>query len=299
MGHTYGPDPRVIDALREALGDPGIRQGALHSLVVVGQIDAVVNALDDPDDAVRAYAAACLGSLGFGEPSEIEALRRVMSDPNQPEQVRHAARTSLRKLGALKRGPAVNDKRRPTRADDPWTRLVLEVSSKRIADQDYAAGLDDEVIGSGWLGQPAASVADIQVVETRLGVKFPPSYRQFLLTTNGLDGLPASLWPVERVARLVDADPDSFALWSQYPSEVPDDAYSRYGEDQDPVQFRTIYLAHLIMAGPYEEFGCYLLNPQVVFNDGEWEAWNLNHDLPGANRYRSFFELVQAEAHLL
>ncbi|MER6977287.1 hypothetical protein [Streptomyces carpinensis] len=39
----------------------------------------------------------------------------------------------------------------------------------------------------------------------------------------------------------------------------------------------------------------YLLNPCVVTSDGEWEAWYLAHWLPGAVRYRSFWDLMNDE----
>lgn len=41
--------------------------------------------------------------------------------------------------------------------------------------------------------------------------------------------------------------------------------------------------------------GLYLLNPRIVTAEGEWEAWFFAHWLPGANRYRSFWELMQGE----
>jgi hypothetical protein len=39
----------------------------------------------------------------------------------------------------------------------------------------------------------------------------------------------------------------------------------------------------------------YLLNPSVVFEGGEWEAWVFASVFPGAIRYRSFWELMKAE----
>jgi hypothetical protein len=33
----------------------------------------------------------------------------------------------------------------------------------------------------------------------------------------------------------------------------------------------------------------------VVFADGEWEAWFFANWLPGASRYRSFAEMMEAE----
>ena len=37
----------------------------------------------------------------------------------------------------------------------------------------------------------------------------------------------------------------------------------------------------------------YLLIPEVINLEGEWEAWHFGNKLPGANRYRSFYELMQ------
>jgi hypothetical protein len=38
-----------------------------------------------------------------------------------------------------------------------------------------------------------------------------------------------------------------------------------------------------------------LLNPKIVTDEGEWEAWYLDSKLPGAFRFRSFQELMQAQ----
>jgi hypothetical protein len=39
-----------------------------------------------------------------------------------------------------------------------------------------------------------------------------------------------------------------------------------------------------------------LLNPEVVSDEGEWEAWFFASWLPGAGRFRSFEELMRFEA---
>ncbi len=41
--------------------------------------------------------------------------------------------------------------------------------------------------------------------------------------------------------------------------------------------------------------GVLLLNPQVVSDDGEMDAWFFAAWLPGATRYPSFWELMQGE----
>jgi HEAT repeat protein len=42
----------------------------------------------------------------------------------------------------------------------------------------------------------------------------------------------------------------------------------------------------------------YLLNPQVVASDGEWEAWRFAHWIPGAERFPSFELLMRSEHEL-
>ena len=43
------------------------------------------------------------------------------------------------------------------------------------------------------------------------------------------------------------------------------------------------------------KFDILLLNPWVVFPDGEWEAWDLGTRPRGAYWYRSFWELMEAQ----
>jgi len=55
--------------------------------------------------------------------------------------------------------------------------------------QEFAQDYDDEVVESGWLGSPPATEEAIQALEARLRRPLPPSYRAFLMTTNGCAGL--------------------------------------------------------------------------------------------------------------
>lgn len=40
----------------------------------------------------------------------------------------------------------------------------------------------------------------------------------------------------------------------------------------------------------------YLLNPEVATPEGEWEAWILGHKILGAQRWPSFWGMVQEES---
>ena len=68
-----------------------------------------------------------------------------------------------------------------------------------------------------------------------------------------------------------------------------------YGETQDSVRFRVEYLESALEVSDIGDSAIFLLNPKVVTPDGEWEAWFFGNWLPGASRYRSFAELMEAE----
>ena len=78
---------------------------------------------------------------------------------------------------------------------------------------------------------------------------------------------------------------------------MSDEEYGVYGEDQETGSLRLEYLETAFQISERERAGTavILLNPQVVTEEGEWEAWYLAHWLPGAARYRSFWELMEAE----
>src|SRR5690242_4018169 len=68
-----------------------------------------------------------------------------------------------------------------------------------------------------------------------------------------------------------------------------------YGDDQNTVRFRVEYLQDCLEVSAEGDSAILLLNPRVVTPEGEWEAWFFGNWLPGARRYRSFRELMQAE----
>lgn len=80
-----------------------------------------------------------------------------------------------------------------------------------------------EIVENGTVLRPPASEADIRAAEERLGVMLPPSYRSFLLISDGAYASPSlgaesagnhhGLLPVEHVARLRDVHPRWVELW--------------------------------------------------------------------------------------
>jgi hypothetical protein len=188
-------------------------------------------------------------------------------------------------------------------ADFQWRRFLEEWSAE-ISDKAKAgAGIPANLIGEGWLGLPGASPAQIWEAENRLRLKLPPSYRQFLIVANGwrfTTPLVGMLLSVERVEPFHLKYPSWVAAYLPNPyvpsaPEPTDDEYFAYGDEQLPPNIRVEYLPRCLAISEDRDGALYLLNPVVQTADGEWEAWLFADWLAGANRYRSFQDLMIAE----
>lgn len=184
-------------------------------------------------------------------------------------------------------------------ADLNWKEL-LEKWNAKILSSRAKEDLPKSLIKRGWLGRKPATKEQIDALEKRLERKLPPSYRSFLEFSNGWDGRLTftidELWSTEDVDWLRE----TFAVWAGVygtPYEelpISDEEYFVYGEQQDPFSMRHEYLKEALCISEFGNNALYILNPVVTFGD-EWEAWFLAEWLPGANRYRSFYELMEAE----
>lgn len=176
---------------------------------------------------------------------------------------------------------------------DEWLDPVLHA-------QERAEPFPDEARRTRWLGTAGATSEEVGALEDRLGAALPPSYRQFLLTSNGwlntTRGIDRIL-PAQEVGWTRDTDPELVMAWTDADDErVPDEEYFVYGETQEPFTLRPEYLPRTLkISHTSGATDVYLLNPCVVAPDGEWEAWYLAHWLPGAVRYRSFWGLMNDE----
>ena len=164
-----------------------------------------------------------------------------------------------------------------------WDELLMKWSKEVHGLPDLIALLPTEARDrlTGWIGFPAASPEQIENAETRLGLSLPGSYKDFLMVTNGwplagpfVNSL-ASIDEVDLLSRISEEWLASWRMGVSYSGglrPVPDEDYFVYGEPQNPLLIRDQYLdgALLISRGG---IGVYLLNPEVTFADGEWEAW--------------------------
>ncbi len=193
-----------------------------------------------------------------------------------------------------------------------WSQAILEAMT-----EEQLSYLPPDVITTGWLGYPGATEQQLAQVEAQLRMPLPPSYRDFLKVSNGWRQTTPfihKLWSTEGIALFAsrhlkwieaftethesthfsfDQAEELDELWE--PLSIADADYFTYGEEQDCSQVRVEYLKTAIEISDVGESAIYLLNPQVVTETGEWEAWFFADWLPGADRYRSFQDMMAAE----
>ena len=156
---------------------------------------------------------------------------------------------------------------------------------------------------TGSLLRRPASEAGVAGAERRLGVQFPPSYREFLLLSDGAfgdtmgavaagdsgDGDGRGEWgflPVAEVMPYVEADPFAVEIWSGL--DVPD----RLGESESAAyegnQVRGHGpIRHALLISRRCDANCSLLVPVDEPRAGqEWEVWH--HFKEGTTRWSSF-----------
>lgn len=184
-----------------------------------------------------------------------------------------------------------------------WEQLLRQWSNDILESDEFAGLIPPDVVAARWLGYPGATEAEIAQAEARLGVTLPPSYRAFLRVSNGwrmTSSFIDQLWSTDQIGWFRDRNQSWINAFVaprrplRTPS-TPDAQYFVYGDQQDPTELRVEYLQSALEISAIGDAAIYLLNPEVVTPEGEWEAWLFASWLPGANRYRSFWELMQAE----
>lgn len=184
-----------------------------------------------------------------------------------------------------------------------WEPFLRRWSQEVLASHD-STSLPNDVQNSGWLGYPSATDAEIAQAESRLNTIFPPSYRAFLKVSNGWRKTTPfidRLWSTEELEWFATRHTDWIEDFiRRYGDRTPENdssdlSYWIYGEEQDCRTLRSQFLYSTLEISQKGDSSIYLLNPQVIAADGEWEAWFFGNWLPGADRYRSFEELMKAE----
>lgn len=178
--------------------------------------------------------------------------------------------------------------------------ILSRLNSILLGTESWRRFLTDEALSSGWCGQAPATESEILEAERRLGLTLPPSYRSFLLFSNGWRPFSNSierLLPVSEIERFRDADPEDVALIQELyaDDDVTDSDYLDYETPEHKETLRSSYYPDSILIGKKWQSGggeLLLLNPQIVFPNGEWEAIFFANWIPGNERFRSFRDLT-------
>jgi hypothetical protein len=183
---------------------------------------------------------------------------------------------------------------------EDWTWVLSRLNLFLLGSPEFKANLAPGAITAAWCGSERASESEITVTEKRLGVKLPPTYRSFLAISNGwrpFNSLLEQLLPVQAIERLQVADPQKLAMLLDCYKEddIADEHYLDYVTPRNIEALRIRYYPESILVGKGwgVESEMLLLNPQVQFPDGEWEAIFFANWIPGNQRYRSFYEFMK------
>ena len=163
-------------------------------------------------------------------------------------------------------------------------------------------------------------------------MSLPPSYRAFLGVSNGawaqagwgVAGLPDPVQGSQpeqafgfldaaRVGWFRDREPEYVEIWGYtdyggfedevphygFRRHVPERDYLDHEREQDCIHAKAGHVRYALQVSGDVDGYTILLNPLVVDQHGEWEAWDFGSKLPGANRYRSFASLIAADVERL
>jgi len=158
-----------------------------------------------------------------------------------------------------------------------WLRRLELWSKQRLwiqGIQEYAVELPDDSIQPGWLGHGGASEEALAETERRLGQLLPPSCREFLRLSNGWRRTTSyieRLLPVAELDTRRGLNQEWVTTWTQ---ELPGVSEAEQLSSRDnPVTFRTEYLGSALQISDVGDAAIYVLDPEVMAPDGEWEAW--------------------------
>ncbi|MFD2414749.1 SMI1/KNR4 family protein [Amycolatopsis pigmentata] len=171
-----------------------------------------------------------------------------------------------------------------------WRVFLRDYSSKFLDNSRWLRQWEENGCGEdirshvqreGWIGYEPASADAVVAAEERLGTRLPPTYRNFLLASNGFGYVDdVDLFNVDEIGWLSERDPDLVEAWS-----------FAVNDDERQMLERGLLIAR-DDGGPGV---CWVLHPGDAAEDGEWAAYEWftgDGSLPGDFRYDSFGALM-------
>jgi hypothetical protein len=178
------------------------------------------------------------------------------------------------------------------RTPHEWRGYLREHSELRLrtADERERGRLAAEQLVTGWLGYEPATELTVSAAEQRLGVRLPPSFRGFLLASDGwseVGGWIDKVHSCDGLAWFRDTDEGAMSI------EVAEAFFGEVNErpeDEDHWHPPTIFERSLLVAGGVD-YDVWLLDPAGPGADGEWIAWRYQTKGGEVERFASFAEL--------
>ncbi|MFD0307199.1 SMI1/KNR4 family protein [Streptomyces sp. NPDC127119] len=156
----------------------------------------------------------------------------------------------------------------------------------RASDQEIFDLLDEdevEVLDEGgrlerWLGEEPAREETVAAAEERLEVRFPPSLRGFLFTSDGwmrVSGWVDLVYPCGRIAWMRDTGAGASLI-------------RLYSEEFDNAEYVDLFRRSIEIAGGED---VWLLDPTDLGPDGEWTAYVFTPKYGDLRKFTSFSTL--------
>lgn len=172
-----------------------------------------------------------------------------------------------------------------------WRRYLLEYGDLLLStlNEDERSNFTAQQWETRWLGRDPASEGDIAAAERRLGVRFPPSLRSFLLTSDG--------WyrssTVDEVLGCADIN------WMRECSHGPYLIEISEFEDADDIDFPPVQLFERALEVAGGNGYSWLLDPVSAGPDGEFPVYKFL--IPGAafEKYTDFAAIFHSDCQML
>jgi hypothetical protein len=171
--------------------------------------------------------------------------------------------------------------------------FFLDNDSSEIETMIKNGLIEKEAITDKWLGYSPTNEQAIALKEKQFGVTLPPSYKSFLLTSNGFRYISFfldNLLPLEKIDWAVKTESNAWLEYN-FDRNVTDEEYLHYDNNQAPTLYRHQYLKDSLKISNWSDGMCVFLNP-IIKHDEEWEVLAYATWYPGTRRYRSFEEFL-------
>jgi hypothetical protein len=164
-----------------------------------------------------------------------------------------------------------------------WRELLLQVSRVILA-QDQPENTDSnrphfapKIHAAGYIGFEGATEDQICAAESRLGARFPPSYRTFLSVSNGWPVMwdsiqPGELWSTEQIRWTREQDPHLVEILEEFGYDISVEEHLKERGDEFGRHSKHL-VSNLLSISEHGDACDLVLCPEVVDKNGEWECW--------------------------